>query len=479
MWHNDTNGLPIGNNVCNTALAGNQCLAPITPTYCNGLTVGPPPMQLPIPACPQMTYVSGTWDDSVVQPYFSIAQNYGFANYFFQTSEGPSYPAHQFIFSGTPAPTGTVGGHYYDYFASENPTNGKDTGCAGSSTSVKMIDQYGNESGNGGPDAVLPCFSHNTLASLLDSNGVSWKYYDQYNGAKGIWSAPNSISEICEPFVILGGDVQCGGQDWLNDVIPDSTQLLKDLGGNGNPCGNLAQVSWVIPNGDRTDHPGFSGTQNNSIEIEGGPAWVSTILSTLGNSPCVDSNGQTYWQDTAVFITWDDWGGWWDHINPDQSSGGPGVFVQNSSIGKSCDPTSEFGCGYTYGFRVPLLVVSAYTPAGYVSGNTATQGEVPPYIHDFGSILAFVENNFGLGMGHINWANQYYFADFYAPELRWKNTWVPLSDFFNQIPPNQPRQFVPIAIPSAWQGYNYNYFINYFANGGQVLDPDNDVVDND
>jgi hypothetical protein len=96
-----------------------------------------------------------------------------------------------------------------------------------------------------------------------------------------------------------------------------------------------------------------------------------------------------------------------------------------------------WGCGYTYGFRVPLLVVSAYTGIqnpdgtykGYVSGNTQTQGgEVFPYIHDFGSILAFIENNF-FGAGEIGQINpQYPFADARAPDGANGN--IPLSDFF-------------------------------------------------
>lgn len=337
-----------------------------------------------------------------------------------------------------------------------------------------MINQYGQESNNGGPSAVKPCFTRNSLATLLDGSGTSWKYYDNKYGAKGIWTAPNAIVAMCEPLVTVNGTLQCGGTDWVNDVVQDSTQILSDLGGNGNPC-NLAQVSWVIPNGDRSDHPGFAGTQNNSKDIEYGPMWVATILNTLGSSPCTDPNGHTYWQDTAVFIAWDDWGGWWDHVNPDKSSNGPGVLIQNAN--QNCDPATKFGCGYIYGFRVPLLVVSAYTPTGYVSGNTVTQGgEVFPYVHDFGSILAFIENNFGPGIGNINRSNNYPFADASAPDHNPNIGNVPLADFF---PLTSPRQYVSIPVPGAWSGYGYNYFINYFTNGGQAMDPDDDVVDND
>src|SRR5271163_468515 len=97
-----------------------------------------------------------------------------------------------------------------------------------------------------------------------------------------------------------------------------------------------------------------------------------------------------------------------------------------------------WGCGYTYGFRVPFLVVSAYTPAGYVSGACGTQNtppcgpqsNVPPYQHDFGSILAFIEYNFRLPIGGINLANGFPFADYYAPELQYSRSAIPLGDFF-------------------------------------------------
>jgi hypothetical protein len=79
-----------------------------------------------------------------MQPYFDIAYNYGFANYMFQTNQGPSFPAHQFLFSGTSAPvlddasTGLDPGLYWQWFASENPGNGNQTGCFGLDTNTVL-----------------------------------------------------------------------------------------------------------------------------------------------------------------------------------------------------------------------------------------------------------------------------------------------------------------------------------------------------
>lgn len=136
-------------------------------------------------------------------------------------------------------------------------------------------------------------------------------------------------------------------------------QILIDLGTVSSKDCNLKNVSWVIPNFDRSDHPGFQGNQTSSTVTEGGPAWVADIINAVGNSPCQNPDKSSYWNSTAILVVWDDWGGFWDHIGPYE--------VLNNSV-HPCDPVSVFGCGYISGFRVPFLVVSAYTPAGYVSG---------------------------------------------------------------------------------------------------------------
>ena len=81
---------------------------------------------------------------------------------------------------------------------------------------------------------------------------------------------------------------------------------------------------------------------------------MASIVNAIGNSQ--------YWDNTVILITWDDWGGWYDHVAPT---------VINS---------------YEYGFRVPLIVVSPFAKQGYVSHVT----------HDFGSILKFIEEVYHL-----------------------------------------------------------------------------------
>jgi len=160
----------------------------------------------------------------------------------------------------------------------------------------------------------------------------------------------------------------------------------------------------------------------------------------MANSTCnpPSTTNAKYWvqEPTLVIVVWDDWGGWFDHIAP------IAALQENPHQGYTqCDPNSQWGCGYTSGFRVPLLVVSPYTGtknqngtySGYVSGACgasplpACPNKVFPYEHDFGSILAFTEYNFG--MSQIYPTTKYY-ADYNAPD--WSNdykTVVPLSDF--------------------------------------------------
>jgi len=330
------------------------------------------------PPNPQFQYV----DPSDVAPYFQLAQQYTFGDRMFQTNQGPSFPAHQFILSGTSAPTATS-----NLFAAENTNGG--TGCTAPSTAwVWMIDPSSKES-----STTYPCFEHQTLTDLLDSAGISWKYYTPSPGSG--WTAPNAVQHICGPV-----DSRCVGPDWVKNVILRNTQVLTDISN-----AQLPAVSWVIPTGQASDHAGFNdGT---------GPSWVASIVNAIGGSP--------YWTDTAVIITWDDWGGWFDHVPPPQ--------VIN-------DGTS-WGSGYVYGFRVPLIVVSPYAKAGYISHVT----------HDFGSILKFIEEVFGLStLGY---------ADARADDL---------SDCFNF---NQtPLQFQTIEAP-----WSKEHFLN---DRRPPADPDDD-----
>lgn len=347
------------------------------------------------PSQPQFRYVDNS--TGILNPYLSLATQYGWANQMFQTNQGPSFPAHQFVFGGTSA--ASAADDAAAIFASENMSGGKLAGCiALQGTVVQLITPNGEDRNN----QIYPCFERNTLSDLLPS-GTTWKYYAPSAGS--IWTAPNAIQHICQPNQQYGG--QCLGSEWLGNVDLVPQDVLSDI----QNC-KFANLVWVIPKGQNSDHAGGSKG--------GGPAWVASIVNSIGKSTCRNRDGSTYWNSTAILITWDDWGGWYDHQAPAILFG-----VQGD---------------YQYGFRVPLIVVSAYTPAGYISNNQ----------YDFGSILRFIELNFGIAEGALGFA-----------DARASND---LTDFFNLS--LAPRPNVPISSPKTIQD-----FIN---DKTPATDPDDD-----
>ncbi|MGB9235997.1 MAG: alkaline phosphatase family protein [Terriglobales bacterium] len=175
-----------------------------------------------------------------------------------------------------------------------------------------------------------PCFTGvKTLADSLDSAGVSWKYYAPLNTDPGYkWSAFNAISEVRN------------GPDWANVV--DTNNFVSDAQNNQLPA-----VSWVVMPLWQSERPGES-------TCEGENATVTDLNALMSNS--------ALWNTTAVFVVWSDFGGLYDHVAP---------------------PSVD---GFGLGPRVPLLVISPYARAGYVSN---TQ-------YEFASVLKFIEERFGL-----------------------------------------------------------------------------------
>jgi phospholipase C len=258
------------------------------------------------------------------RPYMMMARQYAFSDRMFQSNQGPSYPSHQFIVSGDAAalPQSPLE-------VSSNPLDGpgfhgSGGGCdAPPHERVDLINQSGFQR-----ESVYPCFDRPVLSDLVDAKGLTWRYYQEGKG-QGLWKAFDSIRHVRY------------GPDYANVVSPPDT-VLSDI-----RHGNLADVVWVMPRGHDSDHSG-SG-------FGGGPSWVAAVVNAIGKGK--------YWDTSAVLVSWDDWGGWYDHVKPP---------LLNS---------------YELGFRVPLLVISPYPKRGYVSHVR----------HDFGSLLRFTEETFGLG----------------------------------------------------------------------------------
>lgn len=287
---------------------------------------------------------------SDIQPYWTMAQQYSLANNMFTTQGSASFPAHQdLIRGGTCLSAASACSNPSSYSVSliDNPPYGSGAwGCdsvPGTVTSL-ITNKLKLERGNGPFPCTLdfPYYpaSYATLRDLLDGKYLSWKYYTPALGTSGqIWNAFDVIAPVRN------------GPEWTNNVSSPETNIFNDISN-----GVLPTMSWVIPDGANSDHPEKNGVDN-------GPSWVASVVNAIGNSQ--------YWNSTAIIITWDDWGGFYDPVappGPRDNQGGPGL-------------------------RVPLMVVSPYSKLGYGSQG----GYISSTYYQFGSIIRYIEDTFNLG----------------------------------------------------------------------------------
>jgi phospholipase C len=251
---------------------------------------------------------------SDIPNYWAYAQNFTLADNFFSTESGPSFPNHLFTIAGE------------DGNAADIP-HGGGWGCdAVSTTTVETV------ATNGAVSYVYPCYDFKTLGDLLDQNNISWKYYSPPKGNPGyIWSAYDAIQHIRN------------GSDWTKNVV-DYTQFATDAA-----SGNLPAVSWLVQPGGVSDHPPYSICNGENFTVQ-------QINAIMGNA--------SLWAHTAIVLTWDEWGGFYDHVAPPR---GPNPYIE-------------------YGFRVPALIISPYARSGYIDHT----------FNSFPSMLKFAEDTFNL-----------------------------------------------------------------------------------
>lgn len=270
-----------------------------------------------------------------VQPYWDMAAQYAIGDDFFPSNNGPSYVSHQYMIAGE-------SGHVAEIPSDFNQTWGCDAPAKTTTAVLQLVNpppayfpfatQFGQELP--GP---FPCFSYSTIATQLDNKGISWGFYSPTIGLNlgDIWSAFDVIYPVRF------------GADWVRNVKSPESTFFTDLA-----AGNLPQVSWVMPSFLNSDHAGSLSTT--------GPQWVANIVNAVGKSK--------YWNNTAIIIMYDDWGGWYDHVVPPQIA----------------DPRT--GAYEGLGIRTILIVVSPYSKHNYVSHVQ----------HEVASSLHFIEKIFGL-----------------------------------------------------------------------------------
>ena len=263
----------------------------------------------------QRNYTFGHYNGSTIPVYWDIAEEFGLADDFFSSTLTYSLPNHWYLVAGQ-SPSSTMGPNYPVY-------------------SNISADKLYLSQANATPSIE---------GELLNHPSVSWAYYD-YN----LSSYSHAIHDLS------GTDGGSAFQLWnplaavntsYTGSVPshfrDRASFFSDL-----TSGQLPNVSYVIPNGSFSDHL--------PSNITSGEDYVASVVNAVEASP--------YWNSTAVFVSWDEYGGWYDHLAPSQVDANG------------------------YGFRVPLLVVSPWTSPGFVSARTLS----------FDSLLHFVEWRWGLG----------------------------------------------------------------------------------
>ena len=251
---------------------------------------------------------------SETKPYFAMANQYVLADQMYTSNfDASSFVSHQYIIAGQ----------------SESALDYPDGpwGCPGGS---------GDTITEVGPRRKIPdgsevaCWDAKTLGDELDAAKISWAYYAaSYSGNLGMWDAYQVIKHIYY------------GRHWRQNMRTPPSQFLNDVA-----AGRLRAVTWVTPTCGNSDHGGCGSKT--------GPAWVASLVNAVGQSK--------YWKSSAIFVFWDDYGGWYDSEAP--------AYVDYDGLG----------------IRVPLLIISPYAKKGYVS-----------HVHyEHGSILKFVEDQLGL-----------------------------------------------------------------------------------
>lgn len=250
-----------------------------------------------------------------VPNYWRYAQDFTLADHFFSTILASSFPNHLVMMTGSNLDTTGepyhVGGTIWSW------------GCdAAAGTTVEY--DHGTSAGS-----EVPCFNVNTVPDEANAAHVSWQYYASPAGKLGyIWSTLDAIKHIRY------------SSEWQTNVT-NTNDFTADV-----DKGKLASVTWLIPPFDYSDHPPSSMCQ--------GENWTVRAINSIMSSP--------FWKSTVIVLTWDDFGGFYDHVAPPKES------------------------KYMLGPRVPAIIISPYSRRGYIDHT----------VYDFRSVVKFIETQFAL-----------------------------------------------------------------------------------
>ena len=239
---------------------------------------------------------------------------------FFASAQGPSFPNHLYAIAAT------SGGAHDNPRRKPSLTHGSNTfGC--DAPGEQLVEVYDSE---GNIRWVPPCFDFQTEGDLLNDAHIPWSYYAASEQQKGyIWSAYSAIRRYRE-----------NPKRWQHHIQPVD-RVVQDI-----QAGVLPPVTWITPRFEVSEHPEYSFCHGENFSTQ--------VIDAVMRS--------SMWKDTAIFLAWDDYGGFYDHVPPPQ--------------------VDDFGLG----IRVPMMVISPYAIDGKVSGE----------LGEFSSVLRFIEDNWSL-----------------------------------------------------------------------------------
>jgi phospholipase C len=265
----------------------------------------------------------GYYDANTTPLMWDFAEEYGLADNYFGGTLSYSLPTHWSYVSGGNGPA------IAENFSLANPPGVNET--AGSRVRSIYLQEAQNVT---------------SVEDLLARSSTSWDYYEF---ALGNWSTASNVSLIggaSLPNAFNYWNPQAAKEESYGPNLTTHFVPNQDFFANA-ANGTLPSLSWVIPYFNFSEHP--------PTNVTFGDEWLSGIIDSVEASPD--------WNTTALFVTYDEYGGFWDNVPP---------------------PTVD---GIQLGFRLPLVVISPYTPAGLV---------VPSLIDPW-SILALFEAEGGLG----------------------------------------------------------------------------------
>jgi len=270
-------------------------------------------------------------------PYhYALADAFTLCDSYFCSVIGPTDPNRLFSMSGTNDPAGVAGGPILN--------------TAGVSNAAKL--RFST--------------SWTTMPERLEANGVSWKVYDD----KAIATTSLALAITDNRLWYFKQFADPTSTLYQNAFLHDIGEFATDVA-----AGTLPSVSWLIPPVGQDEHP------PSSPQV--GEAFISSVLSTLLANPAV-------WAKTVLFVTYDENGGFLDHVAPPVAP--PGTAGEELTVSPLPSDAQGFSRPIGLGFRVPMLVLSPFSRGGYVCSDT----------FDHTSTLRFLETRFGVEVPNLS-----------------------------------------------------------------------------